>query len=398
MRNLIIILTLISSISHAANTSDSTIVAEMRHVIDGKSPMTIIKSTIEIEETKYSEFSGIPDNNYRKITTCNFKKIGKGLTVVTGRQDNGRCFCIMDMNGNRDFSDDYCYYFRPERIDESETFARQPLMYDTPDGQKGGLWVAPYLAWNEETDGRDINDLHCYIEYGHQFESDINIDGKDFHINIYPIGEKYYEYNINNTSPSSLSANVPLRIGDVCFYISDINEAQQTCKIRVIQTDGINIPFAPNKDFKAPLFECKDIKGKTFSLEKQKGKYVLIDFWGTWCGPCMAALPTMRAIYEKYGKHVQLVSISTDLDSRHSVKHELPTLESVIKKHKMEWTNINGGDFINGDIIKKYMITSYPTSVLIDPDGIIVSIDTGDTGLKNVESILENIFDNDNKE
>ena len=112
----------------------------------------------------------------------------------------------------------------------------------------------------------------------------------------------------------------------------------------------------------------------------------------------MAALPTMRAIYEKYGKHVQLVSISTDLDSRHSVKHELPTLESVIKKHKMEWTNINGGDFINGDIIKKYMITSYPTSVLIDPDGIIVSIDTGDTGLKNVESILENIFDNDNKE
>lgn len=180
--------------------------------------------------------------------------------------------------------------------------------------------------------------------------------------------------------------------------LSDINEAQQTCKIRVIQTDGINIPFAPNKDFKAPLFECKDIKGKTFSLEKQKGKYVLIDFWGTWCGPCMAALPTMRAIYEKYGKHVQLVSISTDLDSRHSVKHELPTLESVIKKHKMEWTNINGGDFINGDIIKKYMITSYPTSVLIDPDGIIVSIDTGDTGLKNVESILENIFDNDNKE
>ena len=272
MRNLIIILTLISSISHAANTSDSTIVAEMRHVIDGKSPMTIIKSTIEIEETKYSEFSGIPDNNYRKITTCNFKKIEKGLTVVTGRQDNGRCFCIMDMNGNRDFSDDYCYYFRPERIDESETFARQPLMYDTPDGQKGGLWVAPYLAWNEETDRRDINDLHCYIEYGHQFESDINIDGKDFHINIYPIGEKYYEYNINNTSPSSLSANVPLRIGDVCFYLSDINEAQQTCKIRVIQTDGINIPFAPNKDFKAPLFECKDIKGKTFSLEKQKGK------------------------------------------------------------------------------------------------------------------------------
>ena len=43
------------------------------------------------------------------------------------------------------------------------------------------------------------------------------------------------------------------------------------------------------------------------------------------------------------------------------------------------------------------MITSYPTSVLINPDGIIVSIDTGDTGLKNVESILENIFDNDNK-
>lgn len=199
MRLLLIIFVFISSVLHAANPSDSTIVAEMKHVIDGKPSMTIIKNTIEIEQTKYSEFSGIPANNFRKITTCHFKKIGKDLTVLIGRQDNGRCFCIMDINGNCDFSDDYCYYFRPEYIDDTETFARQPIMYDTADGQKGGLWVAPYLTWNEETDGRDINDLHCYIEYGHRFECDINVGGKDFHVSIYPIGENFYEYNINNT-------------------------------------------------------------------------------------------------------------------------------------------------------------------------------------------------------
>ena len=393
MKNLLVILIFISSSIYAQHQSDSVFEAELKHVIDAKSRMDIIKNTIEIEQTKYSEFSGIPANNFRKITTCRFKKIGKDLTVLIGRQDNGRCFCIMDINNNHDFSDDYCYYFRPECIDEVQTFARQPIMYDTVGGQKGGLWVAPYLTWDEMIDGRDIKDLRCYIEYGYRLECDVNVEGKDFHVNIYPIGENFYEYNINNTPRGSLSTNIPLRIGNVFFYIGDIDEVRQICKIRIMNTDGINIPIAPNNGFRAPSFECKDINGKTFSLEKQKGKYVLIDFWGTWCGPCIAALPTLRSIYDKYGDRVQIVSVSTDLDDGHRVDKELPALESVIKKRNMEWININGGDFINGNIIKKYMITSYPTSVLIDPDGIIVSVDTGDTGLKNVGSILENIFD-----
>ena len=107
-------------------------------------------------------------------------------------------------------------------------------------------------------------------------------------------------------------------------------------------------------------------------------------------------MPTLREIYEKYGKKIKIVSIATDLDSGHSVSHAIPTLKSVIKKHKMEWTNIHGGLTLEGPIIKKYMIESYPTSVLIDPDGVIVSMDSGTQGLKDVEKVIEKIFENDN--
>ena len=62
----------------------------------------------------------------------------------------------------------------------------------------------------------------------------------------------------------------------------------------------------------------------------------------------------------------------------------------------MEWTNIHGGLTLEGPIIKKYMIESYPTSVLIDPDGVIVSMDSGTQGLKDVEKVIEKIFEKDN--
>lgn len=74
MKNLLVILIFISSSIYAQHQSDSVFEAELKHVIDAKSRMDIIKNTIEIEQTKYSEFSGIPANNFRKITTCRFKK------------------------------------------------------------------------------------------------------------------------------------------------------------------------------------------------------------------------------------------------------------------------------------------------------------------------------------
>ena len=68
-----------------------------------------------------------------------------------------------------------------------------------------------------------------------------------------------------------------------------------------------------SRDFRtgrpAKNFEKKDMNGKTVSLEKLRGKYVLLDFWGSWCGPCRESHPHLKELYEKYKKQVIFINV-----------------------------------------------------------------------------------------
>ena len=203
----------------------------------------------------------IPDNTANKIMTCNLTKARKVLNLVTGIQSNGRCFCILDMNNNRDFSDDYCYRFRLSEDDIIDEFSKQPLVYDTGNGKKAALWIAPLFEWKDGTERDDISNLQCWINYGYTYECDINIGGKDYHIDIYPFGSKHYQYKINKTQKESKYVGTPARIGNVCLNVTDIDESQQACTINIRTINGTeDLPTVPNEGFKAPVFECKDIK------------------------------------------------------------------------------------------------------------------------------------------
>lgn len=149
--------------------------------------------------------------------TCNLTKARKVLNLVTGIQSNGRCFCILDMNNNRDFSDDYCYRFRLSEDEIIDEFSKQPLVYDTGNGKKAALWIAPLFEWKDGTERDDISNLQCWINYGYTYECDINIGGKDYHIDIYPFGSKHYQYKINKTQKESKYVGTPARIGNVCL-------------------------------------------------------------------------------------------------------------------------------------------------------------------------------------
>ena len=84
----------------------------------------------------------------------------------------------------------------------------------------------------------------------------------------------------------------------------------------------------------APDFTLKDINGKTVSLKDFHGKVVLLDFWVTWCGPCIHELPELKAIYEKH-KHnpdFALISISSDFDDE--------TVAKFVANNEMPWIHI----------------------------------------------------------
>ena len=109
------------------------------------------------------------------------------------------------------------------------------------------------------------------------------------------------------------------------------------------------------------------LQGKKFDLAKLKGKVVLVDFWATWCGPCIAELPNVQKAFADYhDKGFEIVGISLD---NASAKDEL---ENFIKDKKMPWPQAFDGQGWNNAIAKKYGVTSIPATFLIGKDGKIV--------------------------
>ena len=122
-----------------------------------------------------------------------------------------------------------------------------------------------------------------------------------------------------------------------------------------------------------------DISGKEVKLSDYigKGKYVLVDFWATWCGPCMQEVPNLKKVYEQYkNKGFEIVGISLD--------HEQNVWKKVIGEKGMSWTHLY-------DIDKKaatfYSVSSIPFTILFDKEGNI--IDANLRGSKLEEKLKE---------
>jgi thiol-disulfide isomerase/thioredoxin len=111
----------------------------------------------------------------------------------------------------------------------------------------------------------------------------------------------------------------------------------------------------------APLFEAKDIRGNIVTLKDYNGKYVLLDFWATWCPPCMKQIPFLKQLRNEYpsGKLV-MISISADIDSS--------SFDRVIKKNEMNWIHIYDSKILP----TIYGISAYPILILINTEGTII--------------------------
>ena len=114
----------------------------------------------------------------------------------------------------------------------------------------------------------------------------------------------------------------------------------------------------------SPSFKYLDINGKEVSLADLAGKYVYIDTWATWCGPCRGELPHLKTLEEKYGKkNIYFVSISCDRDKA--------AWEKMVKEDKLGGIQLhNGGD---NTFMDAYMITGIPRFILLDKEGKIIN-------------------------
>lgn len=137
---------------------------------------------------------------------------------------------------------------------------------------------------------------------------------------------------------------------------------------------------------KAPVFTLKDIyTGKDISLSDYKGKYLLIDFWGSWCGPCRASHPHLLKLYEQYkGGKFDIIGIAADRKDA--------IIKEAAEKDGLLWAQINMYEKRDGQeaINKLYNISAFPTKILINPQGVIEAIYIGDT--KEIDGKLKELL------
>lgn len=129
----------------------------------------------------------------------------------------------------------------------------------------------------------------------------------------------------------------------------------------------------------SPTFEAyENYKGGTTSLSDLKGKYVYIDVWATWCGPCKVEIPSLKALEKQYhGKNIQFVSLSIDDDRSHggSWDKAREDWKAMIADKELSGVQLFAPNGWQSQFVLDYKIKGIPRFILIDPNGNIVTPD-----------------------
>lgn len=122
----------------------------------------------------------------------------------------------------------------------------------------------------------------------------------------------------------------------------------------------------------APDFTKKQLDGKLFRLSQHRGKYVLLDFWGSWCGSCRASHPHLKELYEKYKDDVVFVGVGCERNK--DLEKAWKIWEKAIQDDSMTWTQVfNNEPGKKCDLSEIYNLHMFPTKILIDPEGKIAA-------------------------
>ena len=120
----------------------------------------------------------------------------------------------------------------------------------------------------------------------------------------------------------------------------------------------------------APDFELPDLQGNPLKLSSLRGKYVVLDFWGSWCIWCIRGIPHMKEAYAKYKDKMEILGIDCrDTEAK---------WKAAVDEHQLPWLQVRCPDEQLQTIGSQYNIEGFPTKVVIDPEGKIVKVIVGE--------------------
>ena len=130
----------------------------------------------------------------------------------------------------------------------------------------------------------------------------------------------------------------------------------------------------------APAFTLNDLEGKPLALSSLRGKYVILDFWGSWCVWCIKGFPQMKEYYAKYPGKFEILGVDCN-DSEEKWK-------AAVKEHELPWLHVYCPR--SSSVLADYGITGFPTKIIIGPDGKIVKSIVGEDPM--FYTLLDELF------
>ncbi len=118
----------------------------------------------------------------------------------------------------------------------------------------------------------------------------------------------------------------------------------------------------------APDFTLKNLEGKDVSLSDFKGKWVVIDFWGSWCGWCIKGFPQLKDAYEQYAPELEVIGVDCNETEE--------AWRKGVEKYKLPWVNVYNPQ--NSTVLADYGVQGFPTKVIVNPEGKIANITVGE--------------------
>ncbi len=318
------------------------------------------------------------------------------VSFVNGQDQNGNAVFIFDTNNNEDFSDEHAIY--PENFGTVFRLLSYILPWRLPYGQKANATVE-----FEYNDGRIAKtqrvgvEVHRYTQYVKKRKDptfpkfrgsvteyrkgQVKIDGQLYDLAIYNKGRfATYSTKIFNRilwdldhdgifgsereSAEYYDADKPFNIGGTTFKIKSISASGDEI---ILKKSDVFVPtkIEIKRGSAAPDFVVRDIDGKNLQLSNFRGKYVLLDFWHTSCGPCIKDTPRLKALSEKFDRdNFEIIGVSTDI-RRDKVKN-------YVEKSHIEWPQILDAMDNNNKVSKMYNIGGFPHYVLIDRQGKVM--------------------------
>ena len=175
----------------------------------------------------------------------------------------------------------------------------------------------------------------------------------------FKVGYNYVITAINSLTPRVRNGRFKARIDFDEKYISTTKKNSNARK--AVGNDTITIGT------QMPELGLKDLDGKVLEFKSLRGKYVVLDFWGSWCTWCIKGFPKLKEYYAKYSDRMEIVGIDCN-DTPEKWR-------AAVEKHKVPWLHVRSDD---GIAEAKFRIKGYPYKVLISPEGVVLKAFVGE--------------------